>query len=235
MNGSRISAIGSALGDPTRAAVIGALLSGTAHTSGELARTCGVAASTMSSHLGKLVDAGLIRVESAGRYRAYRIASRDVAELLERMDELDLPETAQPRRPTPGRDLSAARSCYDHVAGRLGVEIHDSFVERDWVRRDADGVRLTDAGDRLLTNTLGLDLDSCRLRARRRPMLRIDLDWTERRDHLAGSVAAELMTFMIDNKWLTRRTDRRVLVVTKTGRTQLAEHFGIEVSPISTP
>ncbi len=224
MEGSRIAALAAALADPTRAATIAALLSGTAHTSGELARVCGVAPSTMSSHLGKLVDAGLVRVEPAGRHRCFRIASRDVADLLERMDSLDLPETDAPKRPSPGQGLSIARSCYDHIAGRLGVDLHDVFVERKWVEIDDLQPHLTDSGASFVTD-LGIDVD--RLRALKRPMLRLDLDWTERRDHLAGSVAAELMTTTIERGWIARRNDKRQLTVTETGRREFAEHFGL--------
>lgn len=224
MEGSRISALATALADPTRAATIAALLSGTAHTSGELARVCGVAPSTMSSHLSKLVDAGLVRVEPAGRYRCFRIASRDVADLLERMDSLDLPETDTPKRPTPGQGLSVARSCYDHIAGRLGVDLHDAFLERKWIEVDDLQPHLTDSGKAFVTD-LGIDVDH--LRSLKRPMLRLDLDWTERRDHLAGSVAAALMTATIERRWLTRRNDKRQLAVTERGRREFAEHFGI--------
>ena len=128
MQGSRLASFASALADPTRAAAVAALLSGTAHTSGELATVCSVAPSTMSGHLGKLVDAGILSVESAGRHRAYRISSRQVADLIEQMDSILLPETEAPKRPTPGSGLSYARSCYDHVAGRLGIELHDVFL-----------------------------------------------------------------------------------------------------------
>ena len=225
MEGSRISALGSALSDPTRAATIAALLSGTAHTSGELARACGVAASTMSGHLSKLIDAGLVEVEPSGRHRHYRIASREVAELLERIDSIELPETSAPARPRPGASISYARSCYDHIAGHLGVQLHNVFLDREWVVVDGTTPELTDAGARFVADDIGLDLD--RLRSLRRPLLRIDLDWTERRDHLAGSMPAALMTHMLDNRWLTRRNEKRVLVVTETGRTKLDEHFGI--------
>jgi len=225
MNGSRISNIGSALADPTRAATIAALLSGTAHTSGELARACGVAPSTMSAHLSKLIDAGLVEVEPSGRHRHYRIASRDVAELLERIDSIDLPETDAPARPRPGASISYARSCYDHIAGHLGVELHNVFVDRGWVVVDGAVPELTDAGERFIIDDIGLDLPH--LRTLRRPLLRIDLDWTERRDHLAGSLPAALMTHMLDNRWLARRQEKRVLVVTETGRGKLEQHFGI--------
>lgn len=225
MQSSRISALGSALSDPTRASTIAALLSGTAHTSGELAKACGVAPSTMSGHLSKLIDAGLVEVEPSGRHRHYRIASREVAELIERMDSIELPETTPPKRPQPGNGLSYARVCYDHLAGHLGVEMHNVFLDREWVIVDGGMPMLTTAGAQMLTNDIGLDVDH--LRSLRRPMLRIDIDWTERRDHLAGSIPAALMSKMIDEKWIRRRQEKRVLTVTETGRAKLEEHFGI--------
>ena len=203
-----------------------ALLSGTAHTSGELARVCAVAPSTMSSHLNKLIDAGVVTVQSAGRYRAYKIATRELADLLENLDAIDLPETAPPERPMPGQGLRYARSCYDHIAGRLGTELHDTFIDRRWVDL-SDGVpNLTDSGAAFVVD-FGIDLDS--LVAKRRPMLRIDLDWTERRDHLAGSLPAALMDHLIDQKWIRRRRDKRQLAVTEIGRTGFADVF--EIAP----
>lgn len=224
MKGSRISSLATALSDPTRASAVAALLSGTAHTSGELARVCGVAPSTMSSHLSKLIDAGVVSVESAGRYRAYRMASREMAELLERMDSIDLPETVAPRRPLPGQGLSYARSCYDHIAGRLGTDLQDAFIEHQWVVVENRVPSLTSEGESFMVN-FGIDLEQ--LRTKRRPVLRIDLDWTERRDHLAGSLPAAFMSQLIEQKWIRRREDRRQLTVTDLGRSGLADVFGI--------
>jgi DNA-binding transcriptional ArsR family regulator len=224
MEGSRVAALATALADSTRATTIAALLSGTVHTSGELARVCAVAPSTMSSHLGILVDAGLFRVEPAGRYRCFRITSRDVADLLERMDSLDSPETHTPKRPTPGQGLSVARSCYDHIAGQLGVDLRHAFVERTRIEIDDLQPHLTDLGTAFVTD-LGIDVDH--LRTLKRSMLRLDLDWTERRDQLVGSVAAALMTTTIERRWITRRSDKRQLTVTETGRREFADHFGL--------
>jgi len=224
MQGSRVASFATALADPTRAAAVAALLSGTAHTSGELARVCSVAPSTMSSHLGKLVDAGILSVESAGRHRAYRISSRQVADLIEQMDAILLPETDAPKRPTPGGGLSYARSCYDHVAGRLGTELHDVFFAREWVAVDDERPILTADGATFLD---GFGVDVEHLRSLRRPLLRLDLDWTERRHHLAGSAAAALMDELFAKKWIRRRQDKRQLIVTEGGRTGLEQTFGI--------
>ena len=224
MNGSRLASFATALADPTRAAAIAALLSGTAHTSGELARVCSVAPSTMSGHLAKLTDAGIVSVESAGRHRAYRISSREVADLIEQMDSIALPETEVPRRPNPGSGLSYARSCYDHVAGQLGIELHDVFLERQWVVVEDERPVLTPGGADFLGG-FGIDVDA--LRTKRRPMLRFDLDWTERRHHLAGSAAAALMDELFAKKWIRRRQDKRQLIVTESGRSGLQATFGI--------
>ncbi len=225
MPDSRISSLASALAHPTRATAVASLLSGTSHTSGELARVCGVAPSTMSSHLNQLIDAGVVSVESAGRYRAYRIASREMADLLERMDAIELPETEPPKRPSPGDGLSDARSCYDHIAGRLGTDLHDALIDRGVVAMSDGTPSLTPEGERFLTE-FGLDLDA--LKTKRRPLLRIDLDWTERRSHFAGSVPAALMTDLLDKKWIVRRRDKRQLRMTETGRAGFADVFGIE-------
>lgn len=224
MKSSRISALGTALSHPTRAAAIAALLSGTAHTSGELARTCGVAPSTMSGHLGKLVDAGLVRVEPTGRHRHYRISSVELAEWLEQMDSMNLPDVDAPDRPRPGSNLMYARSCYDHIAGELGVALHDVFLERGWVEVDDRVPSLTADGETFLVDALGLDVPG--LRRLRRPLVRLDLDWTERRDHLAGAMPAALMTHMIERRWVRRGTDKRVLHLSERGRRNLADHFG---------
>ena len=144
--------------------------------------------------------------------------------MAERMDSIDLPETTPPERPTPGQGVSFARSCYDHIAGRLGTELHEVFIDRHWVDLH-DGVpALTPTGESFVVD-FGIDLDE--LMTKRRPLLRIDLDWTERRDHLAGSLAASLMNHLIDHRWIRRRHDKRQLTVTETGRSGLAETFGI--------
>jgi DNA-binding transcriptional ArsR family regulator len=224
----RLSEVAAALAAPARAAMACLLLSGTAHTGRELARHVGVAPSTASEHLSQLLDAGLLAVEVQGRHRYYRLADAEVAALLERM------LTALPEPPTtsalPGPRLPAglafARSCYDHLAGRLGVALHDRLVELDAVRVGPDTTTLTEGGVAVLSD-IGVSV----VRERSRPLVRQCLDWSQRRHHLAGTVGAALLDTMIESRWLQRSTVRpRELRLSRAGRDGLRAHLGIEVS-----
>ena len=223
MDGSRLSVIGTAMADPNRAAMLSALQSGRAHSAGELARWVGVAPSTASKHLAKLVDSGLVVIEPAGRNRFYRIASFEVADLLETIDAIDLPETNRPRRPPAGSALAYARSCYDHLAGELGVAMHDSMARKGWIEHD-DGPRLTELGIEGLSK-IGVDVAT--IRQGRRPALRTCLDWTQRKHHVAGAAGAALLDFMLAERWLRRATDHRVLQITDVGIDAFRNHFGV--------
>lgn len=224
---SRLSSIGAALADPTRATIVAALAGGTAHTAGELARHASVAASTASEHLSRLIDAGLVAVEPAGRHRYYRLASPDVAALIESIDALDLDETDPIRRPRPGSDMTFARSCYDHLAGELGVRLHRALHETG-VLTSIDGVsHLSDRGEDRLAG-LGIDLTS--YRRSRRPLCRDCLDWTQRRHHLGGGVGAAIFGHVLADGWVTRRRERRILRVTERGRQRFEADFGVVVA-----
>ena len=206
---------------------LAALMSGTAHTAGELARLCRVAPSTMSKHLSRLIDTGLILAEPAGRYRYYRIANNDVAELLEQIDSIDLPEVTPPRRPNPGSELAQARSCYDHIAGSLGVEIYRTLVTRRLLDITDDVPRLTSRGRAFFEQ---LDIDIAEIERARRPTARACLDWTERQHHLGGGLGAALLRHMSTNRWITRRSDERIIRLTNSGRGMLADHFGLDLT-----
>lgn len=222
MHDARLSTVASALGAPARAGIVTALMGGTAHTGVELARHVGIAPSTASEHLGVLVDAGLVAVEAQGRHRYFRLAGTEVAALVESMvaaapDPVPLP------RPRPGL-LGAARTCYDHLAGALGVRLFDRLVELGAVELDGDGVALTGAGRDLLVG-LGVPLTA----SSSRPVVRTCLDWTERRHHLGGATGAQLLSTLVARGWL-RRSERqaRRLDVTAVGRRSFADQLGIE-------
>lgn len=207
--------------------LLAALMSGTAHTAGELARFCAVAPSTMSKHLSRLVDTGLVVAEPAGRYRYYRLAGLEVAELLEQIDSLDLPEVTTPRRPDPGTELSYARSCYDHVAGTLGVRMLDSMVDQGHLAGRPESIQLTSTGAGSLRQ-LGIDVES--VERARRPTIRACLDWTERKHHIGGGLGAALFRQMITKRWISRRPDQRVLRLTPTGRDAVERFFPFDHS-----
>lgn len=223
MAASRISVVGSAMADPNRAQILAALASGRQHTAGELARWIGLAPSTTSRHLARLVDAGLVVVTPSGRRRFFNIASEEVAHWLEQVDELELPETNQPVRPGPRSDLSFARSCYDHLAGEAGVRLYAAMVTTGALIEDSDRPQVSEEGARQLLR-LGVDVHG--LTQERRPLTRQCLDWTQREHHLGGSLGAALLEMMHRNKWVSHGNDRRVLRLTNHGTSEFADRFG---------
>ncbi|MBB4900806.1 winged helix-turn-helix domain-containing protein [Streptomyces griseomycini] len=214
------------IADETRAACLLALLDGRAWTAGELARHAGVAASTLSEHLGKLVAGGLLSEERQGRHRYVRLADATAAQLVEELAARVAPGTAV-RRPrtlresTAGSAMARGRTCYDHLAGRLGIAVTDAFTARGLLRRDT-GFALTDAGLRWF-DTAGIALD----RRGRRPLVRACLDWTERRPHLAGAAGAALCRHALQARWCVRIGSERAVKVTDAGERALSELLGI--------
>ncbi|MFO1395774.1 MAG: helix-turn-helix transcriptional regulator [Burkholderiales bacterium] len=224
-DGPAIARVAALIGDPARAAILTALIAGPALTATELATEAGVTKQTASAHLGKLADARLVAVERQGRHRYYRLADRDVADLLERL--MGVATRAGATRVTPGpREpaLRRARVCYDHLAGDLGVQLFAALVARGWLQRAGDDVRPTPAGARKLA-ALGVPVDA--LAQGRRPLCRPCLDWSERRHHLAGALGAAMLAHFIDHRWARRVAGSRVVKLTPTGEAALRTHFGI--------
>jgi len=213
-----LAAVGALIGDPSRARILDALMSGRAFTAGELARLAGVGPSTASEHLTRLRGGGLVEVAAQGRHRYYRLAGPEVAAALEAVSHI---APARPvtslRQAGHARALAEARTCYDHLAGRCGVELHDALLARGWI---TSGYAVTPAGTSGLGGW-GIDVDQ--VRTQRRSFLRPCLDWTERRSHLAGGLAAAIADRLIDDGWFVRRSaGSRALRVTDAGRSGLA-------------
>ena len=216
------------VGDPGRAAMLAALLDGSARTAGELARVAGIAPPTATGHLNQLVAGGLLAPTAQGRHRYFRLASADVARMLEAvMVVAGLPPGAEPCRP-PRIDaaLREARTCYDHLAGRLAVALADQLVARGALVLDDEAGELTSEGEALLAR-LGVAAS----RSRKRPFCRPCLDWSERRPHLAGSLGAALLARFEETRWVERRPGRAVRV-TPAGRAGLRDVLGLEVAPM---
>ena len=208
--GPDITRVSALIGDPARGAILGALLAGKALTAGELAREAGVTPATASSHLGQLAQAGLISLIRQWRHR-YSVLDEDAAEALERLSGLAAGKGHLRTRTGPrDAELRAARVCYDHLAGSLAVRIFESMARREHLTVEAQDVTLTAAGA-IFVECLGIDVGS--LRARRRPLCRLCLDWSERRTHLGGSLGAALLDRMLGGDWLRRSEGSRLVTL----------------------
>ncbi|MET0525820.1 MAG: helix-turn-helix domain-containing protein [Nocardioides sp.] len=219
-----LAAVGALIGHPSRTAMLDALLGGRAMTATELARIAGVSPATASEHLARLSDGGMVEVVAQGRHRYHRIATSDVAAVLEALAHIAPPKRATTlRQSRRARSLAEARTCYDHLAGRSGVALHDGVVARGWLVPEAGGYALTGAGrDGLLR--WGVDVSGAD--AAKRAFARPCLDWSERREHLAGALAAAIATALVDGPepWFVRRADdHRGLRPTELGRARLAD------------
>ncbi|GAA2765711.1 winged helix-turn-helix domain-containing protein [Streptomyces paradoxus] len=212
--------------DETRAACLLALLDGRAWTAGELARHAGVAASTLSEHLGRLVAGGLLAEERQGRHRYVRLADARIAQLVEDLAAQVPPgPAARPRNlreSNAGSAMARGRTCYDHLAGRLGIAVTDALTARGLLQQET-GFALTGAGMEWFVSA-GIALD----RRGRRPLARACLDWTERRPHLAGVAGAALCRHALETGWCVRIGSERAVKVTAAGERALHDLLGVE-------
>jgi DNA-binding transcriptional ArsR family regulator len=218
--------------DPARAGMLHALIDGRALTACELARAAGVTPQTTSGHLARLAAAGLLSVERQGRHRYHRLASPAVAQMIESI--MQVASSTQPPRRTlvvGPRDaaLRAGRTCYDHLAGRLGVALADALVEGGHLELAADAGLLTERGMVLLRG-IGIDVDTLMAdRGRRRILCRPCLDWSERRPHLAGAVGAALCAHGFAKDWIRRIDATRAVTLTPKGQRIFREQLGVRL------
>jgi DNA-binding transcriptional ArsR family regulator len=221
-----IAAVAALLAEPARATMLDALMDGGAQRAGELARRAGVAPSTASGHLARLLAGRLVVCEAEGRERRYRLASAAVAEALEALARVAPPvEVRSLRGADRSEAIRSARTCYDHLAGRLGVGLTEALVERGSLLAGDAAYELTPAGEETLAE-LGVDVLAAR--AHRRSFARACLDWSERRPHLAGALGAALAEALLARGWLERRPSDRGLLVTRPGRDGLLR-LGVEL------
>lgn len=231
-DGPNIAAIAVMVGDPARANMLTALLNGAALTATELALEAGVTKQTASSHLGKLVEAGLVAVEAHGRHRYYRLAAADVAGLLETLMGVAARAKALRSRPGPKEPaLRRARICYDHLAGELGVALFDAFLKNKWMLPGPENTYALTKLGRIKVSTFGVDINDIEKGAR--PLCRACLDWSVRRHHIAGSLGAALLDQIFDRGWATQKRGSRVLEFTKIGETGLHRVFAFGEPPLS--
>jgi len=225
ITGPLIAEIAALVGEPARATMLSALLDGRALTATELAFAARVTPQTASAHLTKLTEAGLLSPIKDGRHRYFRLASPKVVEMLDGIVALAL-ENRPRYRPLSrqARELSAARICYDHLAGRLSVDLTASLTANAYIVPGDEAAEITQAGTRFLTE-FGIDLAI--LGSTRRHFCRLCLDWTERRPHLAGAVGAALTKRCFDLGWTERMKHSRAVIVTASGKRGFLETFGV--------
>ena len=215
------------IGDPARANMLAALMDGRALSATELGLTAGVAPSTASGHLAKLVEGHLVTVVSSGRHRYYKLASGSVARVLEQL--MVLAGEGPPRHRPPSRcddDLAHARTCYDHFAGRLGVALADSLAARELVLLGDEGGIVTQRGAAFLEE-LGVSLPQRRTAGR--TFCRPCLDWSERRWHIGGTIGAAIARHCFEHGWTERARDSRAVLVTPAGKDAFGSILGVTV------
>ncbi len=225
----RAARIGAALAAPARARMLLHLLDGRPRSSTELAAVGGVGAATASTHLRRLEAARLVEAAAAGRHRYYRLRGPETGALLEALcvaaggnAAADMARAAAPAAP-----IRAARSCYDHLAGILGVRIHERLQALGWLQRGAGREYAVTAAGEAGLEALGVDVAAARV-GRRRFAFGC-LDWTERRWHLAGALGAEVLAMALRRGWVRREAETRALAVTRTGRRALAARLGMQL------
>lgn len=214
------------MADPARAAMLTVLLDGRALPAGELAYASGVTAQTASSHLAKLLEGGLLAVETEGRHRYYRLAGFHIAQALEQLAAIQSEIPVRRKALSPqARQLRFARCCYDHLAGQIGVAVTCGLQQRGYIVATHDKqFAITPAG---IDWFGGIGLDVGTIRPTRRGVARQCLDWTERTHHLAGPLGVRLLSVLCGSAWLRRTQNSRAVEITPKGWMELRRHFGI--------
>lgn len=219
-----IATVAALLADPARARILMALGDGRVLPARALSDEAGIAPSTASAHLGKLLDGGLLRVEAQGRHRYYRLAGAEVGELLEALARVSPAAPVRSlKQATKAQAVRHARTCYDHLAGVLGVDLMQAMLDHGLLA-NGDHYRLTERGARDL-EAFGIDLGA--LRSHRRPLIRYCVDWSERRHHLAGALGAALAERMLELRWIRRARNSRAVHISDDGYRGLRETFGL--------
>lgn len=216
-----LSELGRAMGSAARARMLLALADGDSHNASDLALTAEVSAATASSHLARLEKARLVRVETKGRERLYRLRDASVAGTVEQLLAL----RGNDGRPGERSLMRLARSCYDHLAGLVAVGVAEAMLERGYVRECGSDFELSASGEEFLS-VVGVDVSGAR--AKKRLFARQCLDWTEQRPHIAGALGAAILERALAAHWFERMPGSRALVLTEGGAAALRWHFGLD-------
>jgi DNA-binding transcriptional ArsR family regulator len=219
--------IASLIGDPTRATILWTLLDGRAFTATEPAIAADTSLQNISMHLAKLSRADLLRVDRQGRHRYYKFSRKDIAYAIEALANLVSPaiQTSKIEK-EDNSTIKYCRTCYDHLAGKVGVMITDSLLKQKLIMEKTSTFDISVKGEKWFSD-FGIDLKD--LKKQKRTFIRPCLDWSERTYHLAGSIGASLLDIMLDSGWFRRTKNSRALIITSKGQSKLYDHFNITV------
>jgi len=215
------------IGDATRASILWNLLDGKAFTATELAIAVETSAQNISMHLGKLLDADLISVEKQGRHKYYRFSNKEVAYAVEAMANLiPKPEISAKKKTENYPPIKYCRTCYDHLAGKIGVALAESLLEQKIIIEKNNTFEITSEGEKWFSD-FGVNIGDAK--KQKRIFLKPCLDWSERRYHIAGSVGTLLLNKMLEQDWIRRTANSRVIIITAKGEKEMLKSFKIIV------
>jgi len=217
----------SLIGDPVRASILWTLLDGRAFTATELAIVANTSPQNISMHLGKLLEANLLSVEKQGRHKYYRFSGKEVAYAVEAIVNLiPKPDVSSKSKPENYPPIKFCRSCYDHLAGKIGVAVTDSLLLQKLIIEKNNTFEISSKGEKWFSD-FGINLEEAK--KQKRIFLKPCLDWSERRNHIAGSIGTLLLNKMLDEDWIRRTASSRAITVTGKGEKQLFKYFEIIV------
>ncbi len=214
------------IGEPARAKMLWNLLDGRAYTASELAIVADISGTSASNHLAKLLEADLLKVERQGRHRYFSFSNPEIAYVVESLASLPGHSSNKNIKEAAATGIKYCRSCYDHLAGHVGVKITEALEKKKAIRKLVNSYLVTTSGWKLLAE---LDIVEGEMINNRRPLTRQCLDWSERRPHIAGQVGAMLLNNMLENSWFKRMRFSRELIITTKGRGEIQKLFGVEV------
>ncbi|WP_394773330.1 ArsR/SmtB family transcription factor [Flavobacterium sp.] len=213
------------IGDPTRASIMWTLLDGRAFTATELAISANTSPQNISMHLGKLLEANLLCVEKQGRHKYYRFSNKEVAYVVEAMANLiPKPEIASKKKSENYPPIKYCRTCYDHLAGKIGVALTDSLLEQKIIIENNSTFEISSEGEKWFSD-FGINIEDAQ--KQKRIFLKPCLDWSERRNHIAGSIGTLLLNKMLNEDWIRRTANSRAIVITGKGEKEMLKYFKI--------
>jgi DNA-binding transcriptional ArsR family regulator len=223
---NQFSSIATLIGDKARSIMLWSLLDGRAYTATELSVCANISSQSASNHLSKMLDANILITEKQGRHRYYRYASPEIAQVIESMASLVPVSSASRKISDPkANNFTYARTCYDHLAGTLGVAIANSLVEKGILEISGKSYDVTATGNDWLSS-MGIDMGN--LKRQKRSFAHQCLDWSERKPHLGGALGASLLAALIQKDWIRKKWNSREILITPMGKRELKREFGIE-------